>query len=156
MYFYLFLLPFLASPTSQPTQVKSVKIATQKSSVIKRGASLSKKKAISLDTVAADPEKYADQILMIKGKTSSVCTKKGCWMTLKGKRMSARVTFKDYSFFVPTDAINMNAKVEGTVQVKVMSEAERKHLAEDEKVDVSKVPKVELRIIAHGVELWKV
>ena len=156
MYFYLFLLPFLASPTSQPTQAKSVKSATQNSSIIKRGASLSKKAAISLDAVAADPEKYADQMLMITGKTSAVCTKKGCWMTLKGKKTSARVTFKDYSFFVPTDAINMNAKVEGTVQVKIMSEAERKHLAEDEKVDVSKVPKVELRIVAYGVELWKI
>lgn len=155
MYIYLFLLPFLASPTSQPTQTKNVKEALKKSNIVKRGAPLSDKKAMSLDEVAQSPAKYSDQVLMIKGKTSAVCTAKGCWMTIKGEKMSARVTFKDYAFFVPTDAINMNVKVEGKIHVKTMSEGERKHLAEDAKVDVSEIPKVELRIVAQGVELWK-
>ena len=39
------------------------------------------------------------------GKIIDVCTKKGCWMKLDmGNNNAVRVTFKDYGFFVPTDA----------------------------------------------------
>ena len=128
-----------------------------KSEVIRRGDPLSSAPAISLDQVVAHPKKYTDKTVMIKGTASAVCKKKGCWMILSGSTPSstARVTFKDYSFFVPKDSSGMRAKVEGQVKVKVMSQEERQHLADDEKVDVSKVPKVELRIIAQGVELYK-
>ena len=66
---------------------------------------------------------------------------------------NARVTFKDYAFFVPKDSKGMTGKMSGVVKVKLLSEGERKHLAEDGRVDVSEIPKAELRIVAEGLEL---
>ena len=143
-----------ATPKAEatPTLLKAAK-----AEVIRRGEPLSSTPAINLDQVATNPKKYTDKTVMITGTASAVCKKKGCWMILSGTTPSstARVTFKDYSFFVPKDSSGMRAKIEGQVKVKVMSQEERQHLADDEKVDVSKVPKVELRIIAQGVELYK-
>jgi hypothetical protein len=84
-----------------------------------------------------------------------VCHVKGCWMTLAGQKKTsrARITFKDYAFFVPKDSQGMRGVLSGTVEVKTLGEAERAHLAEDAQVDVSEIPKAELRIVAEGLEL---
>ena len=157
MFHFLFVLSFLASPTptSQPTA--PLKAPTAKPGVVQRGQALSKTPSITLDEVASNPKAYADKVVMVKAKISGVCKVKGCWMTIAGKneKTTARVTFKNYAFFVPKNSIGMIAKVEGKIQIKEMSDAERKHLADDENVPVESVPKVELRIVAQGVELTK-
>ena len=160
MFHLLFVLSFLASPTptSQPTTpAKTVQNQPTKPGVIQRGQALSATAAITLDEVAANPKAYANKVVVVNAKVSGVCKVKGCWMTVSGKNphMSARITFKDYAFFVPKDCVGMNAKLEGKVQIKEMSDAERKHLADDANVSVDTIPKVELRIIAQGVELTK-
>ena len=39
--------------------------------------------------------------LKLTGEVGSVCQKAGCWMILRDGETTARITFKDYSFFVP-------------------------------------------------------
>ena len=41
----------------------------------------------------------------ISGTVGTVCVKKGCWLGLTGTKpaVHARVTFKDYAFFMPTE-----------------------------------------------------
>lgn len=138
-----------AQPASAQAQSSEVK------KVIKRGAPLSQGERVSLDDVAADPERFADKDVLVTGTVSAVCQAKGCWMTLAGEKPTsrARVTFKDYAFFAPKDAKGMSVVLEGKVKVKVMGEAERKHLAEDGRVSVDQIPKAELRLVASGVEL---
>ena len=128
---------------------------TAKDIVRSFGAPFTIKDATSFDKIAQNAEKFANQTVLIEATVSGVCKVKGCWMTIKGSdsQSSARVTFKDYGFFVPKDCAGQKVEVEGKVQVKQMSMDERKHLAEDGKVPVSQVPAIELRIVANGVEL---
>ena len=76
-------------------------------------------------------------------------------MTMAGDKATsrARVTFKDYAFFVPKNVKGKKIKLLGEVKVKILSDAERKHLAKDGHVDVSEIPKAELRLVASGVEI---
>lgn len=123
--------------------------------MIKRGSALPKGEVISLDVVAKDPESFSGKRVLVTGTISAVCQAKGCWMTLAGSESTARarVTFKDYAFFVPKNGKGMKAVLEAEVKIKMMSDAERQHLAEDGKVSVDQIPKVELRLVASGLEL---
>ena len=142
------------APSSQPAKAPKVKTMGQ-SGEIHRGAEFKLKTSISMDELADNAEKYANKTVQVKGLVASVCTKKGCWMGLGGEKVTsrARITFKDYSFFVPLDCKGSKAVVEGNVMVKVMSEGERKHLADDAGKPVSTIPKSELRLIATAVKL---
>lgn len=138
-----------SSPKSSKTPLKSDKI-------VKRGAALSENsECVSLDVIADQPEKYSNQEVFVEGSVTAVCQAKGCWMTMAGKKITsrARVTFKDYAFFVPKDVKGKRVKLRGEVKVKMLGEAERKHLAEDGRVPVSEIPKAELRLVASGVEI---
>jgi hypothetical protein len=75
----------------------------------------------------------------------------------KDKAAGARVTFKDYGFFVPIDCQGAKATVEGTIEVSTLPESEAKHLeSEGATVARGKDGKAqELRIVATGVELRK-
>ncbi len=125
---------------------------------VHRGAAFTLQQSVTLDEVANKAQEYAQKTVLIKGKVSGVCQAKGCWMTISGDQATskARITFKDYGFFVPFDVKGKDALVEGVVQVKELSEAERNHLAQDAKKPVAEIPKVELRIIASAVELSQV
>lgn len=71
--------------------------------------------------------------VQFRGKVSSVCKVKGCWMELElTDGQEARVTFKDYGFFVPTDLVGREVVVKGQAHVDIISEEDRKHYAEDE------------------------
>ncbi len=64
-------------------------------------------------------EKHAGAVVRVQGRVRSVCSQKGCWMeiapSMDRKTKGFRVTFKNYGFFVPTNSLGMDAKVEGTV-----------------------------------------
>lgn len=138
-------------PASQPTA--AVKMA--ETPVLHRGAkfTLTEKDRMTLDAVAAKAPEMAGKTVQVSGTVKSACVKKGCWMVLAGEKARARITFKDYGFFVPLDAAGSAAVVEGAVEVKTLSEAERKHLAEDAGKTIADIPEHELRVVATAVEL---
>lgn len=94
-------------------------------------------------------------------KINEICQNKGCWMTLDlGNDEKAFVKFKDYAFFVPMNAQNRDAVVEGKAFIEETTVAELKHNAEDEgksqaSIDSIKEPKKELKFLAHGVLIAK-
>lgn len=145
----------LSSVSATPSQEKSPPTEDASNKVIKRGKALSKGDVLSLDAVAQDPEAFSGKSVLVRGTISAVCQAKGCWMTLAGEAPTARarVTFKDYAFFVPKDGKGKKAVLEAEVKIKMMSDAERQHLADDGKVTVDQIPKVELRLVASGVEI---
>lgn len=70
--------------------------------------------------------------LTLSGTALSSCTKKGCWMLVDlGSRESMRVTFKDYSFFVPKGLNGERIVMEGVLSRKISSPDELRHYAED-------------------------
>ncbi|RNC86762.1 MAG: DUF4920 domain-containing protein [Winogradskyella sp.] len=96
----------------------------------------------------------------MKGKITDVCSKKGCWMKLDmGNDKTVRVTFKDYGFFVPTDASG-EVVINGKAFVKEISVDELKHYAEDageSPEDIAKItePEMAMSFEADGVLLKK-
>jgi hypothetical protein len=70
--------------------------------------------------------------LKFTSTVNEVCKSKGCWMKLDlGKGKESMVRFKDYSFFVPLDADNKEAIVNGRAYVTKISVDQLKHYAKD-------------------------
>ncbi|MEM1001884.1 MAG: DUF4920 domain-containing protein [Bacteroidota bacterium] len=92
------------------------------------------------------------------GKIVDVCSKKGCWMKLDmGNDDIVRVTFKDYGFFVPTDA-DGEVIINGKAYVSETSVDDLKHFAEDagktqEEIDAITEPEFTYSFEADGVLL---
>jgi hypothetical protein len=69
-----------------------------------------------------------------------------------------RVRFRDYACFVPLDVSGRPAIVEGTAKVSVVTEAERRHLAEDAgrtaaEIDAIRGDETVVQVIADAVEI---
>lgn len=96
-----------------------------------------------------------EELVRVAGTVEKVCQKKGCWMVVKDGDLEARVIMKDHSFAIPFDSKGMKASIEGTLKVKVFTEAQAKHLAQDGKEDPDKVTgeKKEFLLTATGVQL---
>jgi len=91
----------------------------------------------------------------VSGQIEKVCQKKGCWLVVKDGEVEARVTMKDHAFTVPVDSKGKPAQVEGLLKVRVFSEAQAKHLAEDGGEDPSKITgeKKEYVLTATSIEI---
>ncbi|HTE40834.1 MAG TPA: DUF4920 domain-containing protein [Steroidobacteraceae bacterium] len=123
------------------------------------GAPIAKKAPISLAAAIkqldAKTASAAMSQVLVESKVDKVCVVKGCWMGLVDPARDIRVTFKDYSFFVPQTLIGKTVIVEGTLEKVTMSLEDTKHYVKDAGGDPSTVtqPRVEYRIVANGVEV---
>ena len=127
------------------------------------GEMINDKDALTTDRMLAhyDAMKVGDTVnAKMVGKITDVCSKKGCWMKLDmGNDKDVRVTFKDYGFFVPTDAsgevvVNVKAYVSET------SVDDLKHYAEDagktpEEIAKITEPEITMSFVADGGLLKK-
>jgi hypothetical protein len=159
-FFILAVALFSPAPASQPSAtpaVKAPKAANMMGAekLIHRGAAFALTESISIDAVAKDPKAFDGKTVQVTGTVNGVCVKKGCWMTIAGENPAtrARVTFKDYGFFVPLDSTASKGKIEGVVSLKTMTQAERAHLAQDGGKKIEEIPEHELRVVASAVEL---
>lgn len=96
------------------------------------------------------------------GKVNSVCQAKGCWMRLglSDTDQESFVKFKDYKFFVPMDAADADAIIEGWAYKKETTIDQLKHYAQDagkseEEIAAITEPKMEYTFMADGVLLKK-
>lgn len=126
------------------------------------GAPLSGAAAVALTEVLGKPESYEGKSVVVEGEVRRACSKKGCWMELAEsvatEARGARVTFKDYGFFVPTDSAGAHAKLEGVVNVQLMKKGHVEHLEEEGAKFPNKNPDGtvrEVQFVATGVELTK-
>ena len=117
--------------------------------------------AVALSTVLGKPDEFQNQSVIVEAKVRRNCTRRGCWMELSdgmgNDAPGCRVTFKDYGFFVPLDSAGSSARVQGTVQVRLVPEQEVAHLESEGAKFASKQTDGtarEVRMIATGVELW--
>ncbi|MBY0554399.1 DUF4920 domain-containing protein [bacterium] len=119
----------------------------------KFGAELTLKDSVTVDTAMGQFKKDPKKTFLIEAQVDKVCQKSGCWMTLKSKTSDLRITFKDYSFFVPLTLAGKTVLVEGTLNAKKLTLAQTKHYVEDEGGDPSKVTeaKTDYQMIASGV-----
>ena len=127
------------------------------------GADVSKTsevKAISVEALEGKlkQDKKVENVI-VKGEVTDVCSKKGCWVTLKTDDGSSFfVKMKDYGFFVPTALKGKNVVLEGVAEKEITSVEELKHYAKDAKkpqseIDAITLPKEEIRFLAKGIKV---
>lgn len=106
-----------------------------------------------LAQIIAAGDEHAGQVVHAAATVSQVCQKKGCFLVAQDGEAVARVTFIDYSFFVPTDTGGKEVTIVGKFDRKVISEAQARHFAEDAGQDPAKIvgPREEYAIVATSV-----
>ena len=87
--------------------------------------------AIPLNAAVKNIPDSGNKLIKISGTVNKVCRRRGCWMILSEGEYHARVTFKDYKFFVPTDTYNQRSVVYGVLSEHTLSEKMAKHYADD-------------------------
>ena len=95
--------------------------------------------------------------VVVSSNIAEVCEKKGCFFVAQDDNYTARVTFIDYSFFIPTDSEGKDATIVGTLTKKVLSEEQAKHFAEDAGKDPDEIKgeQTEYSIVATSIVLPK-
>lgn len=119
------------------------------------GTQFAMAEAKPLASVLAGATDGQELSVRVSGQIDKVCQKRGCWMVVKDGDIQARVIMKDHAFTVPLDSQGKAAQVEGVLKVRVFSEAQAKHLAEDGGEDPNKVKgeTKELILTATAVEI---
>lgn len=119
------------------------------------GTTFSLTEKTPLGKVASGAADGQELNVRVTGTIDKVCQKKGCWMVVKDGDFEARVIMKDAAFTVPLDSTGKPAQVEGTLKVRVYTEAQAKHLAEDGGQDPNAVKgeKKEFLLTATAVEI---
>jgi hypothetical protein len=120
------------------------------------GAGITLSEVAEFGDVISQPEKYAGAPVLIRGRISDVCQRKGCWTVLSQGEDNVRVRFKDYGFFLPTDCSGKQAYVEGVVAIETLSEKTAQHYAaESRSEDPSKIsgPQQVVGFTASGVRI---
>ena len=120
------------------------------------GAGLTLSELTSLAEVVRAPEKFEARPVLLRGRISDVCQRKGCWVVLRDGGEQVRVRFHDYAFFLPTDVAGSEAFVEGLVNVEELSQKAARHYATesvDGDPDSITGPQREVGLTATGVRL---
>jgi hypothetical protein len=84
---------------------------------IKLGKDLTLIETTKISDLLAEPQKYLDNIVLIKGEVLDVCSMAGCWMEIKSDKTNQKikVKVKDGDIVFPVEAKGHTALVEGKV-----------------------------------------
>lgn len=76
---------------------------------------------------------------------------------LESEDEQARISFKDYGFFIPTNTAGARVKLNGTFTVKTLSKKEARHFAEDAGNDPEAItgPQKEYALVATSIVIYK-
>lgn len=111
----------------------------------------------SLTTAITTLKSVNQKKVTVKTSIAEVCEKKGCFFIAQDDKNTARVTFEDYSFFIPTDSQGKDVTIIGTLSKKVLTEEQAKHYAEDagKSAEDIKGEQVEYSIVASSIIIQK-
>lgn len=145
----------VSSVYAQSTEAQS----EQGNSLSYYGEKITEEGAVSVQDLEKGVKRNStSEMVKVTGDITAACQVKGCWMTLdNGESPDIHVTFKDYGFFVPTDAAGKTAIVEGVAAMDTISVDVLRHYAvdggmsEEEAEEKITEPEVSLSLIATGV-----
>ena len=111
--------------------------------------------ASTLSKVISEIDSKTD--VFVQTKVNKVCQMDGCFFIAIDGELTARVTFKDYGFVIPTNSTGKEVFLEGILSKKIISEKQAKHFAEDlgEESDKIAGEQVEYSIVATSVIIPK-
>lgn len=95
------------------------------------GAPLPEGPSRSLADVVAASGAMDGKDVKIATEVVQVCRKKGCFFIAREGEATARVTFRDYEFFIPTDSAGKQVVLAGTFQRRAITAEQAAHFAED-------------------------
>jgi hypothetical protein len=95
------------------------------------GAPLPEGHAHTLAELVADSEAMNGENVRVETEVVQVCQKKGCFFIARDGAATARVTFRDYEFFIPTDSAGKQVVLAGTFERRALSAEQAAHYAED-------------------------
>lgn len=143
---------------------EEVKVDEKPEAYAKFGESITDEGAITKEDLLAKYKsmKPTDTLnVKVAAKITEVCQKKGCWMNLDlGEGKSTFVKFKDYGFFMPLNAANSEAIVNGKAFIEVTSIENLKEYAKDAgkskaAIDSIVAPETNYSFLADGVLIKK-
>lgn len=117
---------------------------------------------LKVQQVLDAPEKYAGKHVKLAGLITDLCTHAGCWMEIAdaptGRPLFVQFTYDTTTQRVPPEAKGRRAIVEGKVVTKEISEAQRRHYAEDqgatpEQVAAIKGPETQVQLECPSVQI---
>jgi uncharacterized protein (UPF0548 family) len=112
--------------------------------------------AVSLKQAIAGLEGASQAQVKVTGEVTEVCQAKGCWMILVDGDTYARITFKDYGFFVPIETSMQRTVVYGVLSKHVLSGEQAAHYAQDAGAQSTLAVEGEVReysLVASAVQL---
>lgn len=110
---------------------------------------------MSLSELVDGGEEYVGQEVTVSTRIAKVCQKKGCFFIAREGDAMARITFKDYGFFIPTDAAGKKVTLNGQFMRREVSEKEARHYRKDLGEDSPEAPQAgtEYHIVATAVRI---
>jgi len=87
--------------------------------------------AIPLGELVGAGEEYLGREITLTTRIAKVCRKKGCFFIARDGDATARITFKDYGFFIPTDSAGKEVLLNGTFERREITDAQAKHYRKD-------------------------
>ena len=108
---------------------------------------------VNLASLLTSPEKPPRFQLTVR--ISKVCKKKGCFFIAQEGEHTVRVSFRDYSFFVPTDSNGKIVTVAGGLITKQLSDKQAEHFSQDIGEKGAFKPGVTFEIVADSVKIPK-
>lgn len=96
------------------------------------GPPLSQEPPVQLTSLLGTPSEFAGKVLKVEGTVRRVCKNQGCWVELEGQGdASLRVPMAGHALSIPQRAIGRKATVEGAVEVRELSAAQKAHYASE-------------------------
>jgi hypothetical protein len=86
---------------------------------------------VSLGALVANSDRYLDQEVLVETRINKVCQKKGCFFIAQDGADYARVSFKDYGFFIPTDSAGKTVLLRGVFLRREIDREQAEHYAAD-------------------------
>ena len=109
---------------------------------------------LSLGDLIKENDKYQDQEVLLATRIAKVCQKKGCFFVATEGAATARVSFKDYGFFIPTDSGGKDVVLLGTFSRESVSKKEAEHYATDlGETTTSSPERFQYSIVASAVKI---
>jgi hypothetical protein len=111
--------------------------------------------ALSLSELIEYSDRYLGEEVTVETRIAKVCQKKGCFFVAHEGAATARITFRDYGFFIPTDSGGKVARLYGTFSRKPLTQEKADHYAEDAGEEPAPLKQsFEYSIVVSGVKIF--
>jgi hypothetical protein len=107
-----------------------------------------------MSNLVTDSSSHLAKPFKVKARIAKVCQKKGCFFIAQQDQHILRVSFRDYSFFIPTDSSGKTVILAGELVQKEVSPKQAAHFKADLRSETDLVkPGLVYEIVADSVKI---